>query len=330
MIKIENDKIDYSIYNRVTLYRNIENYPFCKILDNDKRKRLEEEVINFALDSFKETKIIHSKTMDFYEKNLLIEKGIATKSFLDATNSKIINFPKEDLYILLNNNNHLQFVISNENSLKSQYKIVSNTEDIFSKKFKFYFSHKYGFLTQNIKNAGLGLKLSILVHIPGLIFNNKDNVLFKDLGKKGYYLRLWKNLKENNFYYIITSRLNYGLSEEKLIERFNTGIEKLIEMDKRYFNDYYLNHKENIDDIIHKSFGILKYSKKIGYEDSLYLISNLLFASSVNLNLDIKNDNLKSVINRLNDGYIKINYKKNEEDIEKERANIVKDNLFME
>ncbi len=330
MIKIENDDVNYSIFNKITLYRNIENYPFCKNLDNDKRKRLEEEVINFSLDAFENVKIFHGKTMDFYEKNFLYEKNVVSKSFLDSPDCKLIHLPNEDIYIILNNNNHLQFVASNYAPLKEQYKTISATENIFNKKFNFYFSHKYGFLAQNVKNSGLGLKLSILLHIPGIIFNNKDNAIFKDLGKKGYYLRLWKTLKENNFYYLISSKLNYGLSEEKLIERFNVGIRKIAETDKKYFNDYYENRKENIDDIIHKTFGILKYSKKIGYEDSLYLISNLFFASSVNLNLEIKKKNLTSIICKLSDGYIKRNFNSDEKDIEKQRAEIIKNHLFTE
>ena len=55
MINIENDEINYSIFSKVTLYRNIESYPFCKSLDSEKRKRLEEEVINFSLDNFNAT-----------------------------------------------------------------------------------------------------------------------------------------------------------------------------------------------------------------------------------------------------------------------------------
>nr|HPO50438.1 hypothetical protein [Spirochaetota bacterium] len=112
MIKIENDDVNYSIFNKITLYRNIENYPFCKNLDNDKRKRLEEEVINFSLDAFENVKIFHGKTMDFYEKNFLYEKNVVSKSFLDSPDCKLIHLPNEDIYIILNNNNHLQFVAS--------------------------------------------------------------------------------------------------------------------------------------------------------------------------------------------------------------------------
>lgn len=330
MIKIENNRYDYSIFNKVTLYRNIEGFPFCKSLNKEKRKRLEEEIINFTLDNFKETGIIHSKTIDHYEKVSLIEKSVATKSFLDNIDSKIINLPNYDLYILLNNNNHLQIVISNESSLKEQYEKILKIEDQFGKKFKFSFSNKYGFLTQNIRNSGLGLKLSTLIHIPGIIFNNSENGQTKELIKKGYYPRLWKNLKENKFYYLINSRINYGISEDKLIERFNYGLEKIVEMDKIFFCEYYNNHKENIDDIIHKSYGILKYSKKIGYEDSIYLISNLLFAQLIDLNLDLNRSNLRGVINKLNDGYIRLKYNCGEDEIDKKRASIIRESIFTE
>lgn len=330
MIKIENNEILFTIFNRVIVYRNIENYPFCKNLDNDKRKRLEEEIINYTLDNIKDVKVFHTNLLKSYEKTFFIEKNIDTRSFFEGKNNKFLYLPNEDLYIILNSDNHLKFVISSDISLKEQYKTISTIENLFNQRFKFYFSSKYGFLTQNVKNCGLGLKLSVLLHIPGIVINNKDNSIFKDLSKKGYYLRLWKKLKENNFYYLVTSKLSFGLSEEKLIDRFNIGIMKLMEMEKKYFLDYYNNNKENIDDIIHKSYGILKYSKKIGYEDTLYLLSNLFFGIQSDFNLSIKKENINRIITKINDGYIAINNNFDEENLEKIRAEMIKNNLFME
>ena len=122
----------------------------------------------------------------------------------------------------------------------------------------------------------MGLKLSSLIHSPGIINNLSINKFASDMNKRGYEVKqLVINEKKLDIIQI-SSNLNFGVNEANLINRFESGVQSVFDIENRELFKYYNKNKENIDDIILRSFGILKFCKKISFEEALLLISDVI------------------------------------------------------
>ena len=185
-------------------------------------------------------------------------------------------------------------------------------------------SSRYGYLTQELKNCGLGLKISVLVHLPGIFLQDSYKDTFEDLLKKGYLVEKWLNDKEDGFYYVISSKLNFGVNEGNLIERFSSGLKSLLTMEKEILMNYYNNNKIELDDIIFRSYGLMKYAVKMDQNEALSNISNILTGLELGLKLDIDMKNINSLVKNVLNGNIALIAEKTGTDELIARADLIK------
>ncbi len=294
------DKDNFSIINsRVRVIRNISGFQFVSHLDLKDKKEIEDIVINlfnnsatfdfFVLNSDN----LLDKEKNFYTKNFFLDKDI----FLDST--RFIFFKKLNIVIFFNNKDHIRIIgVANGLSLASLFKNIFKIENFLSNNLEFSASIRYGYLTPIIKNCGLGLKFSLLLHLPGIVLNKKRDLIFSDLLYRGYKVTPFI---DNSFYFVVSSNINLGVSEEKLLERFEEGVKILLDIEKKELMEFYNKYKENSDDIIFRSYGLLKYIKKISYDEALNNISNILIGLSVGNLYFKKKVNIPNILNNITD-----------------------------
>lgn len=268
------------INSRIRVLRNIKNFKFAQHLDKKQKIEIENIVINLFVNSQFKISIIDCNNFSSYEKNFYKEKFFINENSL-GKNKRIIYFNELDIIIIFNEIDHIRVIgVSEGLKLKFIFKEVFNIEEFLSDFLKFSASIKYGYLTPVIKNCGLGLKLSSLILLPGISLNENKESIFSDLEYRGYFI---VPLYENSFYYIVSSNINFGVSEEKLVERFEQGINSLLEIDKKELMQFYNKNKENIVDIVFRSYGLLKYAQRLSYEEALENLSNVLIGVMVNI-----------------------------------------------
>ena len=299
--------IDASVVSsQIRVIRNIENYPLVSSLSIIQKEKLESEVINFIKKWGKEIYVLETNKLTNHEKETFFDNDFMFKNFLKNKQGKFIIFKDSNISILLNWNDHINIFIQNPAlSIKDSYSIAEDIEDRIGRQFSYLASTKYGFLTSHIKNCGLAIKMSVLVHLPGISFLGKKEGLFKTLLERGYSITQWSYNKnnDNSTYFIVSSKLNFGVTEKQLIQRFTKGIENLIEMDQKALFEYYYKNKDYLVDTIFRSYGILKYAIQMEYSEALNHISNLRIGFKIGAKLPLTMDILNELFLQIKDGY---------------------------
>ena len=183
----------------VKLSRNIKNYPFENIIQNEKRSEIEKDLtrtINKLIDT-KNLPLLNNIT--YNEDNE--DKWNEILNYINYDNEKEKkyqlqnNFPqnrtiyfKEDysIIILINFSEHLEIIGTlNEEELKNgiwtKVNEVNNICQLINKFIEFEFDKKYGFLTCDVKKIGFGMELSTEIICKNISENSKKN--FNDLLK---------------------------------------------------------------------------------------------------------------------------------------------------
>ena len=150
------------IYSKINIKRNIENYSFVDLLSEEKKQRLEKEVIE-CIDSWGEdSRIYDLNILNENEKKIYLDENIIDDFFYRKEGGKFIVFNNIKSSILLNNDDHINInVIENDLSLDNAYNLVDKIEKRLSQFFSFSASVRYGYLTSYVKDCGLGMRVCV-------------------------------------------------------------------------------------------------------------------------------------------------------------------------
>ena len=147
------------------------------------------------------------------------------------------------------------------------------------------------------------MRVCVLAHLSGIKLLKKEKEVFRMYPERGYLIEPYYLIEDidqeseikNTDYYIISSRLNFGVSEKNLISRFTQGIENLLNLNKKYLLEYYQKNKKELVDTIFRSYGILKYATKISYREALEHISNIRVGLIIGENIPVTNTILNKI-----------------------------------
>lgn len=325
-----NDKASI-IYSKINIKRNLENYNFVDLLTEDKKKKLEQEVIEYIDTWGEDIRLYDLNILNDNEKKIYLDENLIDDVFYKKADGKFIIFNKIKSSILLNNDDHINInIVEDDLTLKNTFDLVDKIERRLSGYFSFSASVKYGYLTSYVKDCGLGMKVYVLAQLSGIKLLKKEKEIFKMYPERGYsiepyYLIDGKESKiKDTDYYIISSRLNFGVSEKNLISRFTQGIENLLKLNKKFLLEYYYKNKDELVDIIFRSYGILKYATRIDYMEALEHITNIRIGLIIGENIPITNKMLNNIFVKIKDGYVTKQSKLFNIDKQTARANIIK------
>jgi protein arginine kinase len=316
------------VFSRINLRRNIEKYNFVNSLSNEKKVKLESEVAGYASEIDNSSLLYDLSNISENDKGVFLDEELVTGEFAGKENGKFVYLSDNNLTILLNDNDHLNiFIVKPDFDLSGAYGALEKVEEKLGKRFNFAASNKYGFLTSNIKNSGIAMKINVLAHLYGITATDKLKEVTKLYSERGYIITPWiyREEKENFGYFNITTKLTFGVSEKNILSRFTSGIESLLKMNENALVEHYNKNKEEIVDSIFRSLGLLKFALKMSYKEALEHISNIRVGLA--LGLDIKCDAAKvnKAFMEIKDGYVSKFAAENEiVDNEKARAEILK------
>jgi protein arginine kinase len=295
------------VYSKINIKRNIGSYNFVNILSDENKKKLENEVVEYLVSIEKDNQIYDLSSLKEIDRTVFYEEELLTNEFVKKSDGKFVHLLNNNLSILLNDRDHLNiFIVRPDFKLNTSYKIIENIEEKLGKHFNFAASNKYGFLTSNIKNSGIAMKINVIVHLYGLVVAEKIKETVKTFFDRGYIIKPWYYLKEeeNYNYFSVSTKLTYGVSEKNLINRFISGIENLIKINKEALQEYYNNNKDKVVDIIFRSFGLVKFANKMDYNEAISHLSNVRTGLELGIDLKIKTENLNKAFLEIKNGFV--------------------------
>lgn len=272
-----NENSDVVRSTRIRLVRNINGLKFNL---NAKEKEILKEKIKENLYSIGyDLKFLELKDMDVITKNSLVEKNIISQKYLaeeSQTGSILIN-DLENICIMLGGENHLSIqVFESGLNLENTLNLAIEIEEKIGEILDYSISKKYGYLTKSLNDIGTGLKASVMLELPALAkTGNLKKILntIRDfnINIDGEYGKTSKNL---DYIYQISNKQTIGITEKEIVNNINVIAKSLIEQE-RQARRILLKEGLELEDTIHRSYGILTNCKKISYSEAKELLTNI-------------------------------------------------------
>ncbi len=297
---------------RVRVARNLSGFKFSGFSINSEKK----EILKLVKSTFFSNKKSSSYTfsnvskLSRIQRGFFIEKHILSPEMAYKLYSKGLIFKNIDkdfnefLSILINEKDHIriQSVICGLNIQKA-YSQVLSLEKILEKKLKFAYDKDFGYLTSSPVNLGTALKISVLVHVPGIIILGKVEEFIKKLNNIGCIVKGFSGENSEIVGNIlqISNQVSLGKNEQQLIEEMNAICLNIIDEEKEAITKVKEDIPLIVEDSILRSYGMFKYAKILSYYESIELLSMLKIGIELELINDIKPFNFYNLITSLGD-----------------------------
>ena len=276
------DNSDVVVSSRIRLARNLSKYPFSPKLSKSQSKEMIKELeseLSLPISPERPLHWIQVNTLSDIDKVALVERHLISETLAakeDATAAMISD--DEVVSIMLNEEDHIRIqTMSGGMNLEKAFSIADAIDDEINKKFAYAYHERLGYLTTFPTNVGTGLRVSYMLHLPGIARTKKLASISSDIGRFGVTIRGMSNDKENGIgnLYQIYNQKTLGRDEKELIQELGTIAKQIIKQERRVRNKMMQDNKNLLEDTLLRSYGLLKYCKSLEIEEGMNLLSNV-------------------------------------------------------
>ncbi len=264
------------ISSRARLARNICGIPYAHRAEDKKLSDVVKNVLDTShFAGFDKSNFFMNDDLSDLHKTIFIERHLISPALASKNGNRgVLVMEGESNSILINEEDHLRL-----QSLRSGFDPIGALDDVdnieskLSKAIEFSFSKKYGYLTACPTNIGTGLRASILIHLPALVLTKEIQRVIRSSGQLGLAVRGYygegSEIIGNLFQ--ISNQRSLGKTGREIVEALVSVVSQIIEYEKQAADTLMKEAKNQTEDKIWRSIGILKTARVLSTHEFMNL-----------------------------------------------------------
>ncbi|MCI6885782.1 MAG: ATP--guanido phosphotransferase [Lachnospiraceae bacterium] len=272
------------ISSRVRLVRNWNEYAFPSRLAQKESmemiRRLELGLSDLGSLDGKTYEYAYLDELSELERKALRERRVFNSTIASKkTPTGIIISEEEDTSIVLNGTDHIRIqLLAVGFHLEELWRRADQLDDFINARFAYAYDEKYGYLTSFPTNVGTGMRASVVLHLPSLSMGKKFTGLVSEMARFGAQVRgLYGEGSENyGALYEVSNQKTLGLSEKEILDLVNRVALQLITQESQVRQMALEKHGLECADEAYKSYGVLKYARRLSAKDAMVFLSQLM------------------------------------------------------
>ena len=292
---------DIVISSRVRLARNVAGYPFLSRANLKQRKEIESLLRKTIIERniARDVSYVNLNQATAVDKLFLVERHLISKEHAEGEGERGVAFGKsETVSLMINEEDHLRIqVIRSGFELKNTWDTIDKIDNILGESLNFAFSSRFGFLTACPTNVGTGMRVSVMMHLPALGMTKHIEKVFNAVGKLGLVVRglYGEGTKVAGDLYQISNQFALGKSEKEILSIIESVIPRITSYERMARKTLVLESKDQLEDRIWRSYGMLKAARMITSEEILQLLSQVRMGVNIGLIDDIEMQTLNEL-----------------------------------
>ncbi|MCI8654846.1 MAG: protein arginine kinase [Clostridia bacterium] len=275
---------DVVISTRIRLARNLADFKFN--INKEEASMIEKIIEEKSNEIGYNLKFLKLKNMDEITKLSLVEKNIISPELAAKEDrGAILVNEEENISIMVNEEEHLRIQVFNSGlELENTLNLAIEVDEKIQELFNIAKSKEYGYLTTCPTNVGTGIRVSVMVHLPGLARTGNIRKILNTITSFGMEIRgtHGENTKSEGDMYQISNKQTLGVTEEDIIKKLRVITEKIIEQERRARK--YLSEDEiEIEDKVYRSYGILKNCRRISQSEAIQLLTDVKLGTDMGI-----------------------------------------------
>jgi len=283
----QGNQSDIVVSVRARLARNLADFPFirrCSDADRDAICRQVRSVGEKLTDPCRFS-FLDIAPMSALDRQFLMERQWISRELSEGTGARGLLAGSDDRYsVMINEEDHIRLqVLLPGLQLEEAWEHAKTLDQQLETQLRFAFHPDFGYLTACPTNAGTGLRLSVMMHLPALVITKQMEKVFRSMQKISIAVRgfFGEGSQFMGDFYQISNQVTLGQTEEELIGRVQEIIPRLLEYERMARDFLVREHAQDLGDQISRGLGILKTAKKITSEEAMDHLSKVRLGISL-------------------------------------------------
>lgn len=273
------DRIVFS--SRVRLARNILGFAFPDRAKKPERVRAL-EVLRGAVEQVPAMESGFSTSMDALspmEKQILVERHLVSREHAAKSGgSGLVLNRSESLCVMINEEDHLRMQALRPGlQLREAWKAVDELDTALENRLPFAYSPELGYLTACPTNVGTGIRVSAMLHLPGLVLAELVNPTIQSVNKLGLAVRglYGEGTEALGNIFQVSNQMTLGESEPEIVERLSKVVNQMIEHETNARLKLLEEKPKVLLNHIGRAYGVLANAFSISSKEAMNLLSLL-------------------------------------------------------
>jgi protein arginine kinase len=267
--------------SRVRLARNLRDFSFPGWAKKPERVKVLDTVLP-AVSALPEMAESFAEAMDnltALDKQLLVERHLISREHAAKNvGSGLVVNRAETFSVMINEEDHLRMQALRPGfQTREAWQAIDKLDSTLEKKLNFAFDNELGYLTACPTNIGTGIRVSAMLHLPGLVLSEQINPIIQSVNKLGLAVRglYGEGTEALGNVFQVSNQMTLGESETVIVERLEKVLSQIIEHEENARQTLMEKKPKVVFNHIGRAYGILANAHSISSKETMNLLSFL-------------------------------------------------------
>jgi protein arginine kinase len=275
--------------SRVRLARNLRDFAFPGWAKKPERVKVLEMVLP-AVSALPEMSDSFAEALDnltALDKQLLVERHLISREHAaKSIGSGLVVNRAETFSVMINEEDHLRMQALRPGfQTRDAWQAIDKLDSALEKKLNFAFDNELGYLTACPTNLGTGIRVSAMLHLPGLVLSEQINPIIQSVNKLGLAVRglYGEGTEALGNVFQVSNQMTLGESETVIVERLEKVLAQIIEHEENARQTLMEKKPKIVFNHIGRAYGILANAHLISSKETMNQLSFLRLGVDMDL-----------------------------------------------
>jgi protein arginine kinase len=265
--------------SRVRLARNLKEATFPGWAKKPERVRVY-ELIRPAVEGLPEMKGAFSEAMDnlsALDKQILVERHLISREHAaKSSGSGLVLTRDETFCVMINEEDHLRMQALRPGlQLRQAWGAIDHLDSELEQRLDYAFNNDLGYMTACPTNLGTGIRVSAMLHLPGLVLAEQINPIIQSVNKLGLAVRglYGEGTEALGNIFQVSNQMTLGETETTIVERLDKVLSQIIDHEENARQTLLEKKPKVVYNHIGRAYGILANAHSISSKETMNLLS---------------------------------------------------------
>ncbi len=213
------------------------------------------------------------------DKQILVERHLISREHAaKGAGSGLVLNREESVCVMINEEDHLRMQALRPGlQLKQAWQAIDAIDSELERKLDYAFDDTLGYLTACPTNLGTGIRVSAMLHLPGLVLSEQIEQIIQSVNKLGLAVRglYGEGTEALGNVFQVSNQMTLGEAETEIVERLNKVLAQIIEHEENARQTLLEKKPKMVWNQIGRAYGILANAHSIASKETMNLLSFL-------------------------------------------------------
>ena len=213
------------------------------------------------------------------DKQVLVERHLISREHAAKNfGSGIVLNREESFCVMINEEDHMRMQALRPGfQIREAWLAIDRLDSTLEKKLNYAFDNELGYLTACPTNLGTGIRVSAMLHLPGLVLAEQINPIIQSVNKLGLAVRglYGEGTEALGNVFQVSNQMTLGESETVIVERLEKVLSQIIEHEENARQKLLEKKKKTVLNHVGRAYGVLANAHSISSKETMNLLSLL-------------------------------------------------------